>query len=232
MEQRQKPIRGAMQKAKSLFSGKAKPEGARRLNEKEQKELNDRLFAAIWDYKKLLTDEMQIETHIVARYTSRSRIRRLLRLGADVDAKDSGGETPLTRAAWKGDMDICKILIENGANLEAKDAYWGDTALMLAARNGNQYLVKYLVSRGADVNARNNNGETPLVLAVGGSTTKEWKTVRVLLQSGANQLGAAFMHARFDVAELLKNAMMNQLENVIGKESFALFMRSFRECTA
>src|SRR6185436_909177 len=54
--------------------------------------------------------------------------------GADVNATDERGNTPLIEAARYGHEDICRLLIAAGGNLKAKDRD-GKTALMLAVQN-------------------------------------------------------------------------------------------------
>src|SRR5690349_14530394 len=51
--------------------------------------------------------------------------------GANVNATDDRGSTPLLEAARFGHDDICRVLIAAGADLKAKDRD-GKTALMLA----------------------------------------------------------------------------------------------------
>ena len=57
-----------------------------------------------------------------------------------------------------------QYLIENGANIEAKDCR-EETPLHLASSYGKTEVVKYLVSKGANKNAKNNDGKTPYDVA-------------------------------------------------------------------
>src|SRR5919205_3584388 len=57
--------------------------------------------------------------------------------GADVNATDERGSTPLLEAARFGHEDISRVLIAAGANLKAKDRD-GKTALMLAGSGGHE----------------------------------------------------------------------------------------------
>lgn len=55
-------------------------------------------------------------------------MRVLLDKGADVNAKDKKGMTPLMRAARSGEFDIVRVLIERGARISEEDEI-GKTAL-------------------------------------------------------------------------------------------------------
>ena len=48
-------------------------------------------------------------------------LKRLLKAGADINAKDSRGLSPLHEAARWGWNDVVRFLVENGADLNAKD---------------------------------------------------------------------------------------------------------------
>ena len=67
--------------------------------------------------------------------------------GADVNATDERGSTPLLEAARYGHEDICRVLIASGANLKAKDKD-GKTALMLAVQNNHDDVVQVLKQAG------------------------------------------------------------------------------------
>jgi len=85
----------------------------------------------------------------------------LLKHGADVNAKNSMGETPLHWAAANANPDTAKLLLEHGADVNAKDNM-GWTPFHRAAANANPDNAKLLLEHGADVNAKANSGETPL----------------------------------------------------------------------
>ena len=68
--------------------------------------------------------------------------------GADVNATDERGNTPLLEAARYGHEDICRVLIAAGADIKAKDKD-GKTALMLAIQNNHDDVVRVLKQAGA-----------------------------------------------------------------------------------
>ena len=67
--------------------------------------------------------------------------------GADVNAKDERGSTPLLEAARYGHNDIARVLIAAGADLKAKDND-GKTALMLAVQGNHDEVVRVLKQAG------------------------------------------------------------------------------------
>ena len=72
--------------------------------------------------------------------------------------------TCLTTAAQNGHLDICRLLIDKGAQVEAKD--WDRrTPLHFAAMRGHVEIVRLLCDHGADVEARSNFGSGPLQCA-------------------------------------------------------------------
>jgi len=96
-------------------------------------------------------------------------LRSLISKGADINAKDSLGRTPLFYAVEKSDTLMFDLLIAKGADINVKDTA-GNTPLHHAARlarNVGQPAAE-LARRGADVNATNNRRQTPLHVALEG----------------------------------------------------------------
>lgn len=70
-------------------------------------------------------------------------VSSLIRVGADVNARNIEGRTVLMVAAEQGIEDIVRVLLEHGADVEAVDMY-GETAADLAARGGHASVVAIL----------------------------------------------------------------------------------------
>ena len=93
------------------------------------------------------------------------KAKDLVRAGADVNARDEDGLTPLMYFAELGNKDAVKFLIAHGANVNAKEED-GETALMHAAYYGYTDVADLLIKNKADVNDINVYGETALIIAV------------------------------------------------------------------
>jgi ankyrin repeat protein len=71
------------------------------------------------------------------------QVSRLMAMGADKNAKNANGETPLHIAADHGHVETVTALVMHGADKEATDAN-GDTPLHYAASNGHEETVETL----------------------------------------------------------------------------------------
>jgi len=111
-------------------------------------------------------------------------LKKLVSEGADVEAKNIYGETPLICASWCGQIEIVKYLIEEcNANVEAENNF-GNTPLIRASIVGHFEIVKYLIEEHkANVEAKNKYGETPLIRA---SELSRLEIVKCLIENGAN----------------------------------------------
>jgi ankyrin repeat protein len=111
--------------------------------------------------------------------------------------EDGGRLTPLVYAARANAMDVARLLIEAGADVNQVAGY-GWSALLAATQNRNYQMAAYLIENGADVNLANTGGWTPLYLATdnrniedGDYPTREpdmdhMEYIRLLLDSGAD----------------------------------------------
>lgn len=89
----------------------------------------------------------------------------LIKHGADLNARDRSGQTPLHSAVTGiNNPNVIEALIELGADMNATDNK-GNTPLHEGAGMGRVQSVEALINKGADVNVRNREGETPLDVA-------------------------------------------------------------------
>src|SRR5262245_30908102 len=81
-----------------------------------------------------------------------------------VAARDKDGSTPLHCAAWHGHVDVAKILLDAGADVNDhnQNDHWGTTPLHAAAHGDQKAVAALLIEHGADIHAKNPSGRTPL----------------------------------------------------------------------
>src|SRR5512134_2345858 len=85
-------------------------------------------------------------------------------------------------ATKQGDLEKVRSLLEEGADINAKDRY-GQTALMNAAHAGQVELVRLLVEKGADLNVTAKYNLSALMLAL---ITHHVEVARLLIEAGAD----------------------------------------------
>jgi ankyrin repeat protein len=106
-------------------------------------------------------------------------VKLLIAKGADVNAPK--GWPPLICASESGNNEVVKLLLQNGANINAKNVR-GMSALSRAIYDGNFDTVKILLANGADIESKDDLGDTPLIIA----TSRNLELLRNLLDMGAN----------------------------------------------
>jgi ankyrin repeat protein len=116
-----------------------------------------------------------------ARRGDTARLGYLIRHGAHPDAYCRKGTLPLGEAAYGGRDQVVIMLIEGGADINARNSF-GRTALMMAALTSHENTARLLINRGANVNIRSNSGTTALRLAVDVGDTE---MIKLLIDAGA-----------------------------------------------
>lgn len=103
--------------------------------------------------------------------------------GADPNSRDRWyGQTALMWAAAAGRLDVARLLINAGADVNVVDVE-GATALMFASSNGHRTFAELLLERGADIGVANRAGDT----ALHGATRRgSIDVIALLVEHGAN----------------------------------------------
>ncbi|XP_062269830.1 protein TANC2 isoform X2 [Platichthys flesus] len=92
------------------------------------------------------------------------------------------GETALTAASGRGKLEVCRLLLEQGAAV-AQPNRRGIVPLFSAVRQGHWQIVDLLLTHGADVNLADKQGRSPLMMA---ASEGHLGTVEYLLSQGAS----------------------------------------------
>ena len=162
-------------------------------------------------------EELDIDLRCACKYGDLDKVKKLIDKGANVNAKNEYGWTPLHIAAWKGHPKVVKLLIKAGAKVNAtKDDGW--TPLHLAARWGNTEISKLLIDKGANVNATNDDGDTPLHYAAKYGHIEIVEILEQAMNEGCSvmtqeqlneDLIQACRYGKYDVAEYLIEKVAN-----------------------
>lgn len=108
----------------------------------------------------------------------------LLNAGADINACDRMGITPLMLACGKSTQsykELAEMLIKKGAIINVHDKL-GYTPLLLSLSGGDAEIAELLIEKGADVLAQTRNGETALSSAEKAGNTKIAGLLRIKLE--------------------------------------------------
>lgn len=136
---------------------------------------------------------MQDQLNDAIESSNLTKVMSLLSAGASADDLDSRGWTPLMQATETGNIEIIRLLLMAGGNLNKKGID-GCTCLHIAVdaaidetiQNGKSQgeeateVIEFLIENGADILAATDGGETPLDWAY---KYKSVKIIRLLKES-------------------------------------------------
>uniref|UniRef100_A0A3P8SGU6 Ankyrin repeat and MYND domain containing 2 n=1 Tax=Amphiprion percula TaxID=161767 RepID=A0A3P8SGU6_AMPPE len=82
-----------------------------------------------------------------------------------VNCLDEYGMTPLMHAAYNGKADICRLLLQHGADVNCNQHEYGYTALMFAGLSGKTDITSMILDAGAETDLVNSVGRTAAQMA-------------------------------------------------------------------
>ena len=145
--------------------------------------ITDKLLEAGADLNIRAAENGSTALHIAAMEGHERDVCALLLRGAEKDALDYTGQTPLLCAARKGHLPVVEKLLEAGADLRLHTSTASRTALHWSASEGHEAILSVLLIRGADKDALDHFGETPLMAA---ARHDHLRTTEKLLEAGAD----------------------------------------------
>lgn len=165
--------------------------------------------------------------HYAAEWGLKDAIEALITKGANKEAKNASGETPLFSACKNDNAEIPQLLIQKGCKSNVRDNL-GSTPLHVAVRWGNSNTAFQLIKSGCDINAQNVSGKTPLSeAALSGKT----EIAKMLLERGADPntsdttgrtvlMDAVRAKSTGTISMLLEYKANTQLQDLNGRNSY------------
>ncbi|XP_067221803.1 ankyrin repeat and MYND domain-containing protein 2a [Chanodichthys erythropterus] len=112
-----------------------------------------------------LTDTEKELLQVIAAGNVQEASRLLGSKDVRVNCLDEYGMTPLMHAAYKGKADMCKLLLQHGADVNCNEHEHGYTALMFAGLSGKTDITWMMLDAGAETDAVNSVGRTAAQMA-------------------------------------------------------------------
>jgi ankyrin repeat protein len=120
---------------------------------------------------------------VAAQNSDMEMLRFLMKAGANLNATQTTGWTPLLYAVYGGNADVVKELIMNNAAVSPRMNDQGWTALMLATYQEYEDIAQLLLDNGADPNEQDQEGWTTLMIAANKGNIN---IVKSLLEKGVD----------------------------------------------
>ena len=124
----------------------------------------------------------KLDVFEVARNGTTEQLNTILKKNSkEVNSINSDGYSPLILASYRGNNEIAKMLIENGADINYKSGL--GSPLMACVVKSNNEIAKILISKKVDINSTDDNGMTALLYA---TMFKNYELAALLVKNNAN----------------------------------------------
>ncbi|XP_013212655.3 ankyrin repeat and SOCS box protein 3 isoform X1 [Ictidomys tridecemlineatus] len=147
------------------------------------KELAARRADSSENYIKTKTFEGFCALHLAASQGHWKIAQILLEAGADPNAATLEETTPLFLAVENGQIDVLRLLLRHGANVNGSHSMCGWNSLHQASFQENAEIIKLLLKKGANKECQDDFGITPLFVA---AQYGKLESLNILISSGAN----------------------------------------------
>lgn len=129
-----------------------------------------------WSSNALLDAANQRNTAAISALLKTSKGQKLL------EARDARGRTPLLVSTWLDDQDSAQVLLQAGADVNAKDNQQ-DSPYLVAGAEGRTQLLRWYLEHNAKLEDTNRYGGTAIIPA---AEKGHLDNVRVLIDAGIN----------------------------------------------
>lgn len=150
---------------------------------------------------------METRLHAAVKKGRANAVSKLLAEGAEINAEDDWGATPLHLAV--SEKKSVKLLIEAGANVNATDCH-KETPLHFAVNANNEKIASLLIEAGANLNEPDYDSNTPLYTAV---LLRNLRMCKLLVDAGAD----VFVRCEGYESEDEDNEYLNSMKSPILK---------------
>lgn len=101
----------------------------------------------------------------------------------NIDHVDQFGRTPFAEAVSEGKLDVAKLFLEKGADINFQHPKTGASVLVWEARKENVKIIEFLLKNGADIHLPDREGVTAIYEA---AVSLEIENIHVLMKNGAD----------------------------------------------
>lgn len=136
------------------------------------------LFMSENDMRKL-TDEF----YEAIRFDEIEKVRTMIEDGFNVNRKNKLGASALGFCATFGRLEIAKLLVEKGANVNLREGSFDAPPLFSAISQSYLNIASFLIEKGTDLDKQDNRGYTVLMMSI---MNGHYDLAKKLIRKGAN----------------------------------------------
>jgi ankyrin repeat protein len=126
-----------------------------------------------------------------------------------IHSKNLYGDTILLWASREGHLELVRLILENGGDINFQNEVTGETALINSSKAGHFEIVKFLIKNGANINAKDNKGNTALLCGCTKGHLDIVKMIREYASSDSKEMNDCLIFASYSGNKELINFLIN-----------------------